>query len=463
MLWPEAVKSEGPGWLRPPAGRSGEASLRLDAAPAPVKLGTSFSLPLVGRVRVGVGRTDLVRRDPRPGPPHKEEGTDQQNAATRAALANLEARPAWRCDFFKAMATAAVLAISSAPDALAQRCVTPADLAARAGEEHPVKGVHTFDASEKPIALAPFTPVPPSLRGVIRRVELPPGKKLIALTFDLCEQPGEIAGYDGAIFDYLRREGIKATLFTGGKWMRSHAERFPQLLTDPLFEIANHASAHRNLRLLSSPALEAEISGPQRAYEALRATTAATQCFAKAAARTPPRLALFRFPYGACNDAALAAVNDAGLLAIQWDVSTGDPSPGTSAQEIANAMVHGVRPGSIVINHANGRGFHTAAGLPLAIPKLKAAGYQFVTVSELLAAGKPVIAPTCYNVKPGDTDRYDHPLGLLAGHPGAGKTRAASAQSTEVLPWLTQTVPSTPKPAREPHVPAQKSPGWWPF
>ena len=68
------------------------------------------------------------------------------------------------------------------------------------------------------------------------------------------------------------------------------------------------------------------------------------------------------------------------------------------------------RPGSIIIAHANGRGYHTAAALPLAIPKLKALGYEFVTVSELLAAGRPVVASTCYDSRPGDTDRYDRLL-----------------------------------------------------
>ncbi len=353
----------------------------------------------------------------------------------------------------------------AASPAFAQRCVTPAELASRPGEEHPVKGDHRFDAAEPARQLNPFSPVPANLRGAIRRVELPRGRKLIALTFDLCEQPGEIAGYDGAIFDYLRAQGIKATLFTGGKWMRSHGTRFPQLLTDPLFEIANHASAHRNLRLLSGASLEAEISGPQRAYEAIRETTAANQCYAPAAKSTPQRLGLFRFPYGACNDAALAAVNDAGLLAIQWDVSTGDPSPGTSAQEIANAMVRGVRPGSIVISHANGRGFHTAAGLPLAIPRLKAAGYEFVTVTELLAAGKPVIVPACYNNKPGDTDRYDHPLGLhvglAGGLAGSSKTKAAAAHGAQSLPWQTQTEPAAKHAVKPP--PPAKEPSIWPW
>jgi hypothetical protein len=89
-------------------------------------------------------------------------------------------------------------------------------------------------------------------------------------------------------------------------------------------------------------------------------------------------------------------------------VSTGDPAPTQSAQAIARQILRSTRPGSIVIGHANGRGFNTAAALPLAIPKLKAQGYRFVTVSELLAAGTPEIVSACYNLKPGDTDRYDN-------------------------------------------------------
>lgn len=320
------------------------------------------------------------------------------------------------------------------------KCISATDLSSKSGEQRPTKADRRFDAAEPNRSLAPAPAIPTNLRGAIRRVDLPPGKKLIALTLDLCEQPGEVAGYDGAIFDYLRANGVKATVFTGGKWMRSHAARFQQLLTDPLFEIANHASAHRNLRTLSGAALAAEITGPQRAYEALRADASTNACLSPAVTRTPARMSLFRFPYGACNAAAMAAVNDAGLLAIQWDVSTGDPSPGTSAQDIANAMIRGVRPGSIIIAHANGRGLHTAAGLPIAIPKLRAAGFEFVTVTELLAAGRPVIAPTCYNTKPGDTDRYDAIAGPFApktttvgGVPG--KPPASRGQPVERLPW----------------------------
>ena len=302
----------------------------------------------------------------------------------------------------------------------AEQCFDAKALAALPNERKPIKGIRAYDEPSVPRKLAAFSPVPDTLRGAIRRVKLPAGsRKLIALTFDLCEQPGEVAGYDGAIFDYLRAQGVKATFFTGGKWMRSHASRMQQIMADPRFEIANHSEAHRNLRLLEGGALKEEILGPQRAYEAARQSLATSKCFAKvpdALARIPARVGLFRFPFGACNAQSLDAVNSAGLLAIQWDLSTGDPSPGQSAEAIAKAMLT-AKPGSIIIAHANGRGHHTAEALPLAIPELKAKGFEFVTVSELLAAGTPEVVATCYDNRPGDSDKYDKLFPLKSNDP----------------------------------------------
>jgi peptidoglycan-N-acetylglucosamine deacetylase len=321
-------------------------------------------------------------------------------------------------------------------------CFAPEKLQAMSGEKYPVKGDRDFD---KPagggVALAPVAAVPAAMRGSIRRVELPKGEKLVALTFDLCEQRGEVAGYDGDIFDYLRRENVHATLFAGGKWMRSHEARTQQLMTDPLFEIANHSETHRNLRLLGSADVTSEITGPQSAYVHARQRVAATQCAARAPEAVneiPPRPVLFRFPFGACNAATMTAVNDAGLLAIQWDISAGDPDPHQTAPMIANALLHRVKPGSIIVAHGNGRGWNTAAALPLVIPKLKALGYSFVTVSELLARGKPVIADSCYDSHPGDTDRYDFLGGL---HANAKRSNSGKGEA-DSLPWAATTTPS---------------------
>ena len=97
---------------------------------------------------------------------------------------------------------------------------------------------------------------------------------------------------------------------------------------------------------------------------------------------------MLRFPYGTCDAEALAAAADQGLYAIQWDLITGDPDPHRSAKAIAETILGKVHPGAIIVAHANGRGWHTADALAIAIPKLKEEGYGFVTVSELLAGGK---------------------------------------------------------------------------
>lgn len=308
---------------------------------------------------------------------------------------------------FAVLATA-TCALAADRAAVQRACFPTATLAGLAGEAKPVKGAPGSQiAAPASQALPPIAPLPTHLRGAIRRVELPKGRKLVALSLDLCEQPGEVAGYDGPIFDYLRASGTKATLFVGGKWFASHPQRSAQLIADPLFEIGVHGWAHRNVRRLEGAALVDELVHPLRAFQKARDELAGRACAAGQGASLPQRPAIHRFAYGACNPAALNAAAEAGLMSIQWDVSTGDPSPTQSARAIAEIMVRQTKPGSIVIAHANGRGHHTAEALPLAIPKLKAMGFEFVTVGELLAAGRPVIVETCYDNRPGDTDKYD--------------------------------------------------------
>src|SRR5262249_10481614 len=164
-----------------------------------------------------------------------------------------------------------------------------------------------------------------------------------------------------------------------------HKPRAQQLLSDPLFEIGTHGWAHRNTRLLRGSDLQKEILAPSAAYAAIRSELSQAQCavpMRSAVSAIPDRPSLFRFPFGACNAESLAAVADGGLIAVQWDVATGDPSPHQSARAIADAMIRGARPGSIIVSHANGRGYHTGEALPLAIPALRAKGFEFVTDSE---------------------------------------------------------------------------------
>jgi peptidoglycan-N-acetylglucosamine deacetylase len=321
--------------------------------------------------------------------------------------------------------------------ALQAACWQPSALAAVPGENISVRMSRSAGLRVPNDEGAGDTVGATPIKGAIRRVALPPGKKLIALTFDLCETGGEVAGYDGPVVDYLRAQGVKATFFAGGRWMLSHKARAQQLLSDPLFEIGTHGWAHRNTRLLTGAELKREISAPSSAYTAIRTELSLAQCaapHAMAFSAIPQHPTLFRFPFGACNVESLQAVSDAGLMAIQWDVATGDPSPHQSARAIANAMIRNARPGSIVILHANGRGYHTGEALPMAIPALKAKGFEFVTVSELIAAGKPVVAETCYDSRPGDTDRYDFLLGRKPATSSPWEPVTSHVRATPTLP-----------------------------
>jgi hypothetical protein len=167
------------------------------------------------------------------------------------------------------------------------------------------------------------------------------------------------------------------------------------------------------------------IKNAQIAYEQVREELEAKRCTGPrgdtlAHEQAPRRLGFLRFPYGACSAAALDEAAHQGLLPIQWDVSSGDPAFAQSARAIEHQVLTNVQPGSIALFHANGRGWHTEGALPGIIATLKARGYEFATVSELLAAGEPVVAATCYDSRPGDTDRPRHPLPVATGPFGFG-------------------------------------------
>ncbi len=261
----------------------------------------------------------------------------------------------------------------------------------------------------RPGEIAP--PLPPDMANSIRSVKLPENLKLIALTFDLCEVENWTGGYDPGIVNYLRSRKIKATFFAGGKWMRSHPEKTMQLMADPLFEIGNHGWDHKNFRTLGKREAQDQVLWTQAQYELLWEQLQKRPCFhATGEAETkkiPMVPRLFRFPFGACNHDALKMLQDLGLPAVQWDVVSADPAKGRSAAAIARTVLTSVRSGSIVVFHANGRGHGTAESLPMFVPRLREAGFDFVTVSELLASGAPVAVPQCYEMRPGDNLRYD--------------------------------------------------------
>lgn len=290
------------------------------------------------------------------------------------------------------------------------QCWTPAELTSKPGEERIEAGTarayRDFPGNHLPRGVSRFA----RTGKVVRRVKLPPGQKLIAFTFDLCEQPYEITGYQGGIIDFLRKNDVPATFFAGGKWLLTHEKRAQQVLSDPLFEFGNHAWEHRNFQILSAPEMETEIAGTQLAYRQIREHLSSRQCVARNGLPTDdvavPAPELFRFPFGACTPEAIAMVEDFGLAAVQWDVSSADPWKGQTTTGMVAEVKRRARPGSIVLFHANGRGWKTEEALKTLVRDFRSRGYRFVKVSELLASGEPEYAAECYDTRPHDLDRY---------------------------------------------------------
>ncbi len=296
-----------------------------------------------------------------------------------------------------------------------ENCYTSADLAGKKGEKFTRKrgkGAYLNPPEIKRPKVAPAR-LSSEFYGSIRRVNVG-AKKVIALGFDIGEQNNDFAGYDAEIIDTLRKHNVKATMYVGGKWMATHPKRAKQLIADPLFEMGNHAWTHGNFRVLNKAEVENQIWFTQAEYEKQRRALASLDCAKSGMSAIPKRIPTFRFPYGTCNARSLKQVNDAGLPAVQWDIVTGDPAKGQSAKAIARALLRS-KPGSIIVAHANGRGWNTGKAIKFAIPKMLKEGWKFVTVTELLQMGKPVIAKTCYENRPGDNKRYDRIFGKGTG------------------------------------------------
>jgi peptidoglycan/xylan/chitin deacetylase (PgdA/CDA1 family) len=249
----------------------------------------------------------------------------------------------------------------------------------------------------------------------IRYINPVDNKRVVALTFDLCERTDEITGYDYEIVNYLRAHRIRATFFTGGKWMQSHPVKTMQLMADPLFELGNHTWSHVNMRVLGKEEQRLQILLTQAQYRELYRQFLLWPCVRQAGqkemAKIPAAPLCFRFPFGACNAEGLQLLKQMNLMAIQWDIVTEDSLKEQTAERIATIVLKHTRPGSIIVCHANGRGRQTARALSLFVPELQKRGYTFVTVSELLTYGQAATSSDCYELRPGDNKRYDKLFG----------------------------------------------------
>jgi peptidoglycan-N-acetylglucosamine deacetylase len=189
----------------------------------------------------------------------------------------------------------------------------------------------------------------------------------IALTFD--DGPNE--PYTSQILDLLDLYKIKATFFVLGK----RVEKYPQVTRRILAAghvIGNHSYSHQHLSMQKQEVVEQEIDRGDRAIFAA----------------TGIHPTLFRSPYGELSIGVIDAVEHKAMSLISWSMTPKDWHK-IDAKTISDRVMSQVANGSIILMH-DGDGIHdgdrqrVVVALTLVIPLLKAAGYQFVTVPELL-------------------------------------------------------------------------------
>jgi len=241
------------------------------------------------------------------------------------------------------------------------------------------------DNPPRPLVVAsrPTTPVPRVVLGVTTT------SKLVALTFDLdMDAQMAAAARAGAVWlnkdalAYLESRKLHATLFMTGMWADVYPALAREIASNVNFEIGDHSYSH--------PAFHTpcyRLGGVSRAEQARQIERA--QKAIERATGVLPRY--FRFPGGCYDRQALDLVHAAGLIPVQWSVNSIDAF-NSYPQQIVSTVLSEVKPGSIVVMHLHGRANAPSTGqaLRLLIPSLEKRGYQFVTISELLATGTPI-------------------------------------------------------------------------
>jgi peptidoglycan/xylan/chitin deacetylase (PgdA/CDA1 family) len=174
--------------------------------------------------------------------------------------------------------------------------------------------------------------------------------RVVALTFD--DGPGP---WTWRVVRELRRLRVPATFFEVGREVVRYPWAARQVARS--FAVGDHTWDHVPMGRLS---------------------------WAQQLDQTRTRASLFRPPYESYDRQTLGVMRLERKLVVLWDVDSRDwTRPGV--RRIVSNVVPRVRPGSIVLLHdGGGVRWQTVAALPAIVRQLRARGYRFVTVPQMM-------------------------------------------------------------------------------
>lgn len=186
--------------------------------------------------------------------------------------------------------------------------------------------------------------------------------RLIALTFD----DGPYPVFTPLLIDELARLNVPATFFLIGRDTQQWPE-LAQRMERAGNEIADHTYTHPDLDKESRSQVRLEIVEGRNAVYPL--------------VHDPAVLHLFRPPHGRYTVQTIEVAQSLGYKTILWTDDGGDWRAVTSQQLARHLEEHATAP-EIVLLHSGK--LATIQMLPEVVARFRAAGYQFVTVGQLL-------------------------------------------------------------------------------
>ena len=185
-------------------------------------------------------------------------------------------------------------------------------------------------------------------------------EKKVAISFDTAWG----ADKTEKIVEILKNYKVGATFFMVGFWVNDYPEMV-ELIDKSGIEIGTHSNTHPDFVGLSEEQMKLELTTSIDAIKKI----------------TGKEVNLFRAPYGSYNNTMLNLTNSMGLKTIQWDVDTLDWK-GYSGIDICERVMSKVKNGSIILCHNNAE--HILDALPLMLERLINAGYEVVSVGDLI-------------------------------------------------------------------------------
>ena len=184
----------------------------------------------------------------------------------------------------------------------------------------------------------------------------------VALTFD----DGPDPQYGPAIARLLQQRKVKATFFVIGFRVKQYPQVLRELVADG-FEIGNHTYDHQRLPALKPHEIANELRLGDRDIYAV----------------TGIHTTLMRPPGVQYDDTVLHIAKSLGYVTVSWTVGARDYGAEPSPAFITQRVLDRTGPGAIILLHQTSP--QTLAALPAIIDGLRARGYRFVTISEMLA------------------------------------------------------------------------------